>query len=40
MAHTVEELVALQCTADEAHTKIKQLQDEYGRPSTIEWTDE
>ncbi|MFF8391767.1 hypothetical protein [Cellulosimicrobium funkei] len=40
MAHTFEELVTLQRTADEAHTKVKQLQDQYGRPSAIEWTDE
>ncbi|MFI0268590.1 hypothetical protein [Streptomyces luteogriseus] len=40
MAHTFEELVTLQRTADDAHAKVKQLQDEYGRPTEIEWTDE
>ncbi|CAM5590548.1 hypothetical protein SPURM210S_07148 [Streptomyces purpurascens] len=30
----------MQRTADEAHTKVKQLQDEYGRPTVTEWTDE
>ena len=40
VAHTFEELVTLQRTADDAHAKVKQLQDEYGRTSTSEWTDE
>ncbi|MFF5842144.1 hypothetical protein ACFY74_11825 [Streptomyces massasporeus] len=40
MAHTFEELVTLQRTADEAHAKVQQLQVEYGRTSTSDWTDE
>ncbi|MGW7498614.1 hypothetical protein ACWGKA_30590 [Streptomyces luteogriseus] len=40
MAHTFEELVQMQRTADDAHAKVQQLQDEYGRPTEIEWTDE
>jgi hypothetical protein len=40
VAHTFEELVTMQRTADEAHAKVQQLQDEYGRPTEIEWTDE
>jgi hypothetical protein len=40
VAHTFEELVQMQRTADDAHAKVQQLQDEYGRPTEIEWTDE
>ncbi|MFF5980875.1 hypothetical protein ACFY78_18720 [Streptomyces olindensis] len=40
MAHTFEELVTMQRTADEAHAQVQQLQDEYGRPTHVEWTDE
>jgi hypothetical protein len=40
VAHTFEELVQMQRTADEAHAKVRQLQDEYGRPTEVEWTDE
>jgi hypothetical protein len=40
VAHTFEELVQMQRTADEAHAKVQQLQDDYGRPTAVEWTDE
>jgi hypothetical protein len=40
VAHTFEELVTLQRTADDAHAKVQQIQDEYGRPTEVEWTDE
>ncbi|MDT0387845.1 hypothetical protein [Streptomyces dubilierae] len=40
MAHTFEGLVTMQRTADEAHARVRQLQDDYGRPSEVEWTDE
>ncbi|MGW0869931.1 hypothetical protein ACWD3Z_05495 [Streptomyces sp. NPDC002740] len=41
MAHTFEELVEKQRTADEAHAQVQALQDEYGRPTQEGgWTDE
>ncbi|MFI1723901.1 hypothetical protein [Streptomyces sp. NPDC020489] len=40
MAHTFEELVDMQRTADKAHAHVVQLRDQYGRPTTTEWTDE
>ncbi|MFE9776363.1 hypothetical protein ACFYOV_32850 [Streptomyces sp. NPDC005931] len=40
MAHAFEELVTMQRTAGEAHAQLQQLQDEYCRPSEVEWTDE
>jgi hypothetical protein len=40
VAHTFEELVTLQRTADDAHAKVQQIQDDYGRPTEVEWTDE
>ncbi|MFF7452129.1 MULTISPECIES: hypothetical protein [unclassified Streptomyces] len=40
MAHTLEELVDMQRSADQAHARVLQLRDEYGRPSDVEWTDE
>ncbi|OUD03125.1 hypothetical protein [Streptomyces swartbergensis] len=40
MAHTFEELVTMQCTADEAHAQVQRLQDQYGRPTVNDWTDE
>jgi uncharacterized protein YukE len=39
MAHTFEDLVALQQAADRAHARVEELRDEYGRP-TADWTDE
>ncbi|MBK3631577.1 hypothetical protein JHN52_01095 [Streptomyces sp. MBT97] len=41
MAHTFEELVEKQRTADEAHAQVQALQGEYGRPTQADgWTDE
>jgi methionine salvage enolase-phosphatase E1 len=40
VAHTFEDLVTMQRTADEAHAQVQQLQNEYGRPTEVEWTDE
>ncbi|MFE9115861.1 hypothetical protein ACFYN9_40565 [Streptomyces collinus] len=38
MAHTFEELVQMQHLADEAHTAVEQLQDQYGPPAQTDWT--
>lgn len=41
MAHTFEELVAKQRAADEAHTQVEQLRNEYGPPTRDGgWTDQ
>ncbi|MFJ4568984.1 hypothetical protein ACIP4U_36100 [Streptomyces caelestis] len=40
MAHTFEDLVLMQRAADEAHTAVGQLQDQYGPPTQTAWTDE
>ncbi|MFJ4980302.1 hypothetical protein ACIP6X_34090 [Streptomyces coeruleorubidus] len=40
MAQVFEELVQMQRAADEAHTVVEQLQDQHGRPTQTEWTDE
>lgn len=40
VAHTFEELVQMQHTADRAHSHVLALRDQYGRPSAVEWTDE
>ncbi|MER7898892.1 hypothetical protein ABTX62_22965 [Streptomyces sp. NPDC096046] len=40
MAHTFEELVQMQYVADEAHTTVEQLQDQYGPPTRTAWTDD
>ncbi|MEV0976568.1 hypothetical protein [Streptomyces sp. NPDC049915] len=40
MAHTFEDLVNLQRTADEAHAHVLALRNEYGRPAAHEWTEE
>jgi hypothetical protein len=40
VAHTFEDLVNMQRTADQAHAHVIQLRDQYGRPTAIEWTDE
>ena len=39
MAPTLEDLVTLQRTADEAHARVQRLHDEYGRTSSSEWTE-
>jgi hypothetical protein len=38
VAHTFEELVQMQHAADEAHTAVEQLQDQYGPPTQTNWT--
>lgn len=40
VAHTFEDLVKLQRTADQAHAAVLALRDQYGRPSEVEWTDD
>ncbi|MFI1701979.1 hypothetical protein ACH419_39365 [Streptomyces bobili] len=39
MAHTFEELVALQRAADEAHATVERLRDEYGPPTATPWSE-
>ncbi|MFE9774318.1 hypothetical protein ACFYOV_22135 [Streptomyces sp. NPDC005931] len=39
MAHTFEELVARQRAADEAHTRVRRLQETYGPPTQTKWSD-
>ncbi|NEA44792.1 hypothetical protein [Streptomyces sp. SID10815] len=38
MSHTFEELVAKQRAADEAHTRVQQLRENYGPPAQVRWT--
>ncbi|MFF7857556.1 hypothetical protein [Streptomyces sp. NPDC007904] len=38
MAHTFDELVAKQRAAEEAHTRVRQLQDAYGPPTQTTWS--
>lgn len=41
VAHTFEELVNMQRTADQAHAQVEQLRDEYGPPTTDGgWTEQ
>ncbi len=40
VAHTLDDLVQLQQTADQAHAHVLQLRDQYGPPTVVEWTDE
>ncbi|MFH9823037.1 hypothetical protein [Streptomyces bobili] len=40
MAHTLEDLAAMQRAADQAHAHVQELRDQYGRPTVVEWTDE
>ncbi|MET7607733.1 hypothetical protein [Streptomyces avermitilis] len=40
MAHTFDELVEMQRAADEAHGRVLELRDAYGRPSATPWTPE
>lgn len=40
VAHTFEDLVNMQRTADQAHDHVVQLRDQYGRPTAVEWADE
>ncbi|MFI7500549.1 hypothetical protein ACIBVL_19000 [Streptomyces sp. NPDC049687] len=39
MAHTFEELVAMQRLADEAHTRVEGLRDAYGPPTATPWSE-
>ncbi|MFE5757530.1 hypothetical protein ACFQ7M_19465 [Streptomyces massasporeus] len=39
MAPSFEDLVKLQRTADEAHGRVQQLFDDYGRSPVNEWTE-
>ncbi|WGD43906.1 hypothetical protein [Streptomyces cathayae] len=38
MADTFEELVAKQRAADEAHVRVRHLQDTYGPPTQTRWS--
>ncbi|KPI22825.1 hypothetical protein OV320_1282 [Actinobacteria bacterium OV320] len=38
MAHTFEELVEMQRLADEAHSRVLEPGDTYGRPTATPWT--
>ncbi|WCN06039.1 hypothetical protein [Streptomyces sp. M92] len=40
MAHTLEELVAMQRAADQAHAQVQQLRDQYGPPTTTPWSEQ
>lgn len=40
MAHTFDELVEMQRTADEAHAKVRALRDEYGPPTAQPWSEQ
>ncbi|MEU1177255.1 hypothetical protein ABZ464_06340 [Streptomyces sp. NPDC005820] len=39
MAHTFEELVAMQRLADETHTRVEELRDAYGPPTATPWSE-
>ncbi|MGX4695442.1 hypothetical protein [Streptomyces sp. JNUCC 63] len=38
MAHTFDELVEMQKTTDEAHSRVLELRDTYGRPTVTTWS--
>lgn len=38
MAHTFDELVEMQKSADAAHGRVLELRDTYGQPTTVIWT--
>ena len=38
MAHTFDDLVEMQRAADEAHGRVLELGDNYGRPTATPWT--
>ncbi|MFF9275043.1 hypothetical protein [Streptomyces griseosporeus] len=40
MAHTFDELVAMQRAANEAHARVEKLRDSYGAPTAAPWTGE
>ncbi|MGI5376860.1 hypothetical protein ACQEV2_21945 [Streptomyces sp. CA-251387] len=39
MARTFDELVAMQRAADQAHTRVEELRDQYGPPAHTPWTE-
>lgn len=39
MARTFDELVAMQRAADQAHTRVEELRDQYGPPAHASWTE-
>jgi hypothetical protein len=39
VARTFEELVAMQRAADQAHTRVEELRDQYGPPAHTPWTE-
>ncbi|WP_030381183.1 MULTISPECIES: hypothetical protein [unclassified Streptomyces] len=39
MAHTLEELVAMQRAADQARNRVEELRDSFGPPAHAAWTD-
>ncbi|QKZ20348.1 hypothetical protein [Streptomyces chartreusis] len=40
MAQTFDDLVGLQLEADEAHTRVLELRDAFGRPASGPWSEE
>jgi hypothetical protein len=38
VAHTFDELVAMQRAADEAHARVEKLRQTYGRPTDHTWS--
>ncbi|MEV5440903.1 hypothetical protein AB0K80_33610 [Streptomyces sp. NPDC052682] len=38
MAHSFEELVAVQRAAEQAHNRVEELRDQYGPPAHTKWT--
>lgn len=40
MAHTFDDLVEMQQAADEAHARVLELRDSYGRPTETPWSQE
>ncbi|MGW7425868.1 hypothetical protein ACWGJB_38555 [Streptomyces sp. NPDC054813] len=40
MAHTFDDLVEMQRAADEAHGRVRELKDTYGRPTAHPWSPE
>ncbi|MFG2661288.1 hypothetical protein [Streptomyces sp. NPDC048425] len=39
MAHTFENLVEMQCAANEAHQQVLTLRDDFGPPAASPWTE-
>lgn len=38
MAHSFDELVAMQRAAEQAHNRVEELRDQYGPPAHTQWT--